>query len=171
MSNLDIGLAVILIFFTYQGLMKGLIRSIGRIFGLIIGAYVASNYYLLVFEWSRDWVTGYEIAGKIGAFIILFIAATQLTQLIFFIIEKIFNLLAIIPGSKYINNVLGGLLGLIEGSLFLGLIIFVVSRYAVINDLLSDLLVTSIIVPWLLKIVNIILPVLPESLKALNSII
>ncbi|QQG52805.1 MAG: CvpA family protein [Candidatus Falkowbacteria bacterium] len=167
----DIVLAVILAIFVFSGLRKGLIRSVGSIIALIIGAYVASNFYLTFFEWGRSLVANHEAGGKIAAFIILFIAASSLTNLIFFLIEKVFNLLAIIPGSRYLNNILGALLGLLEGSLFLGLMVFVASRYALIGNLLGDNLAKSVIAPWLLKVVNIILPVLPEALKALKSII
>lgn len=151
--------------------MKGLIRSVGRIIGLIIGAFVASHFYLVFFEWGRSLAGSHEAVGKVIAFIALFIVASSLVNLIFFIIEKIFNFIAFIPGSRYLNNILGALLGLLEGSLFLGLIVFVASRYALIGQLFGDSLAQSIIAPWLLRVVNIILPVLPEALKALKSII
>lgn len=171
MSILDIIIFIILAFFTYQGLKKGLIRSLGRFFGLIFGAYFASHYYLLLFEWGSYWVKDHESLGKVLAFIILFVVATQLTHFLFYLIEKIFNLLAFIPGSKYINNLLGGLLALLEGALFIGLIIFVVSRYAIIDTSIGSFLTNSLLAPYLLKVVNLILPVLPEALKALKTII
>jgi membrane protein required for colicin V production len=167
----DIVLAVILATFIFSGLRKGLIRSLGSIVGLILGAFVASHFYLTFFEWGRSLAGDHEAIGKVIAFIVLFIVVTSLINLVFFLIEKVFNLLAIIPGSRYINNILGALLGLLEGSLFLGLIVFVASRYAIIGNLFGDNLAKSVIAPWLLKIVNIVLPILPEALKALKSII
>ncbi len=94
-------------------------------------------------------------------------------DLLFKLIEKFFNFIAFIPGSKYINNLAGAILGFFEGALFLGLIIFVVSRYAFIGNLLgiSAQLTSSTIAPLLLYVVNLILPVLPEALKTLKSII
>ncbi|HZJ41103.1 MAG TPA: CvpA family protein [Candidatus Saccharimonadales bacterium] len=171
MITFDIILAIILAIFIFSGLRKGLIRSLGRIIGLIAGAFVASHFYLTFFEWGRSWAGGHEAVGKVLAFIILFIVVTSLINLVFFLIEKVFNLIAIIPGSRYLNNILGALLGLLEGSLFLGLIVFVASRYALLSNLFGDNLSRSIIAPWLLKVVNIVLPVLPEALKALKSII
>ena len=137
MSIIDLVILFILVFFTYHGLKKGLIRSLGNLVALIFGAYFASHFYLKFFEWGSVWVKDHEALGKVLAFIILFIAATQLVNFVFFLIEKIFNLIAFIPGSKYINNLLGGVLALLEGSLFLGLIIFVASRYAVIDTTVS----------------------------------
>jgi uncharacterized membrane protein required for colicin V production len=173
MSIFDLVLAIILAIFLFKGLSKGLIRSLGHIVGLIIGAYVSSHFYLIFFEWGKSWawVSSHEAVSKVIAFIVLFVVVTRLTDFIFYLIEKIFNFLAVIPGSKYINNILGAALGLLEGSLFLGLIIFVISRYAIIGNFFGNNLTNSFIAPWLLKVVNIILPVLPEALKALKSII
>jgi membrane protein required for colicin V production len=173
MSIFDLILAVILAIFVLKGLRKGLIRSLGHIVGLIIGAYVASHFYLVFFEWGKSWawVASHQATGKVLAFIIVFVIATRLTDFIFLLIEKLFNLIAIIPGSKYINNILGAVLGLLEGSLALGLIVFVASRYAIIGNFFGDNLTNSFIAPWLLKVVNIILPILPEALKALKSIV
>lgn len=171
MSTLDIVLLVILGAFTASGLFKGLIRLLGRIVGLIIGAYVASNFYLLFFEWGRQWVVGRENLGKILAFIILFVVVTRLVDFIFFLIEKIFNFIAVIPGSKYLNNLLGGALGLLEGSLFLGLVFYVITRYPLASSLFNDQLANSLVIPWLLKVTTIVLPILPGALRALRSII
>ncbi|MFA6514612.1 MAG: CvpA family protein [Patescibacteria group bacterium] len=173
MSIFDVVLAIILAIFIFKGLSKGLIRSLGHIVGLIIGAYTASHFYLIFFEWGSSWawVANHQAASKVIAFIILFVVATRLTDFVFYLIEKVFNFLAIIPGSKYINNILGAILGLLEGALFLGLIIFVASRYAIIGNFFGDNIAQSFIAPWLLKVVDIILPVLPEALKALKSII
>lgn len=171
MSVFDICLLIIIAGFTLSGLFKGLIKLLGHMVGLIVGAYVASHFYLVFYEWGKSLAGGHDNIGKIVAFIILFVVVTRLMDLIFFLIEKFFNFLAFIPGSKYINNILGAALGLIEGSLFLGLIIYVISRYTLISNFFGQQLSSSIVAPWLLKIVNIMLPILPEALKAIKSII
>jgi uncharacterized membrane protein required for colicin V production len=171
MSILDISLLVILCAFVCNGLFKGLIKILGNVVALIFGAYLASHYYLAFYAWAHHWVNTSENVGKILAFIVLFVLITRLANLVFFLIEKIFNFIAVIPGSRYINNILGALLGFLEGALFLGLIIYVVSRYSLIDDYLGGQLTSSHVAPFLLKVVNIILPVLPAALKALQSII
>jgi uncharacterized membrane protein required for colicin V production len=175
MSIFDICLLIILVGFVLNGLAKGLIDLLGRIVGLIVGAYVASHFYLAVFGWGwvKNIFASHDSIGKVIVFIILFVLVTRLIGIAFKIIEKVFNLIAIIPGSKYLNNLAGAVLGFLEGALFLGLIIFVVSRYALISDFLnlSVQLQSSVVSPILLKIVNLILPILPDALKALKSII
>ena len=171
MSIFDISLALILIGFVVNGLFKGLIRLLGRVVGLIIGAYIASHFYLLLFEFCKGIFNGHNTLGQVVSFIVLFVVVTKLMDFVFQLVEKFFNLIAVIPGSKYINNIAGALLGFLEGSLFLGLIIFVVSRYAIIGNFFGDQLTNSTIAPLLLKIVSLILPILPEALKALKSVI
>lgn len=177
MSIFDISLLIILGGFVVNGLFKGLIRLIGNVVGLIFGAYLATNFYLNFYDWFKNWawikswISGHESLTKIIAFILLFVVAVRLIDLLFVLIEKIFKLAAIIPGSKYLNNLLGAALGFLEGSLFLGLIIYVISRYTLINNFLGGPLTSSAVAPYLLKIVKIILPFLPQALTTLKSII
>lgn len=171
MSFFDISLLLILAGFILNGLFKGLIRLFGHVVGLIFGAYIASHFYLYLFKISESIFNGHDAIGKSICFIILFVVVTRLMDFIFILIEKVFKFIAIIPGSKYLNNLAGAALGFLEGALFLGLIIFVVSRYALIGNFFGKELTGSFVAPILLKIVNIILPVLPEALKALKSLI
>jgi len=177
MSSFDIVLLVIIGGFTVNGLFKGLIKLLGNIAGLIVGAYVASHYYLnfyswfLRWSWMQAWASDHENLSKVLVFIILFLLVTRLTALAFLLIEKIFNFIAVIPGSRYINNLLGAALGFLEGSLSIGLIIYVISRYTLISNFFGAQLSASAVAPFLLKIVDIILPLLPDALKALQAII
>lgn len=171
MSIFDISLLIILGGFAVNGLFKGIIRLVGHFAGLIIGAYIASHFYLNLYEWGKSIANGHENIGKVLAFIILFIVVTRLVILVFDLIEKLFKFIAVIPGSKYINNLLGAALGFLEGAIFLGLILYVISRYAFIGNFFGDQLANSVIAPFLLNIVGIILPLLPEALKALKSLI
>ncbi len=177
MSILDISLLVILAGFAINGLFKGIIRLVGHIIGLILGVYLTVNFYLSLYEWSKNWdwikpwVTTHTNLAKVLAFIVLFVLAVRLIDLAFALIEKIFKFMAVIPGSQYLNNLLGAVLGFLEGSLFLGLIIYVISRYALLHNILGGELVHSQIAPFLLKMVNIILPLLPHALSTLKSII
>lgn len=171
MSYFDIGLLVILAGFIGNGLHKGLIRLLGQVVGLIIASYVSSHFYLTFYQWGKDMVNWGEGTEKFLSFLILFILVSSLIGGVFILIEKIFNLISIIPFTKLINRLLGGVLGLLEGSLSLGLILFVAARYAWIGGLMGDQLISSKVAPWLIKVANIIMPFLPEALKALKSVI
>ena len=144
---------------------------VGNLIGLLVGAYIASRYYLSFYSWADNWLNVNENVGKVLSFVILFILIAKLIELGFALLEKAFKIIAIIPGSRYINNLLGAALGLLEGTLFFGLVLFVVSRYSFIDQFFGNQMSQSIVTPWLLAIVNIILPLLPDALKALQSII
>lgn len=171
MSYFDIALLVILAGFVFNGFVKGLIRLLGNIVGLIAGAFIASRFYLQFYEWSGSLFGARENLGKVLSFIIVFVLVTLVIDWAFIIIEKIFNVISIIPFTKMINRLFGGALGFLEGSLAIGLVLFVAVRYAWVGTLFGDHLVNSQLAPFFLKIVNLIMPVLPSALKALQSII
>lgn len=171
MSTLDIVLIVLLLISTWHGLSKGIIRLLGSLIALIAGSFLASRYYLTFFEWSQDFWPGDEGIGKTLSFIVLFIAVTWIINLAFSLLAKFWASLSIIPFTKLINHGLGAVVGFLEGAFFLGLIIYVSSKYAIIGSLWGDTLVNSQVAPFLLKITNLILPVLPDALKALQAVI
>ncbi|MCX6798073.1 MAG: CvpA family protein [Candidatus Falkowbacteria bacterium] len=171
MSWFDLVLIILWVGFIFYGFSKGLIRLFGHIVGIILGAFIASHFYLQFFTWGQGLFRGHDNLGKVIVFIVLFVVVTRLTDILFVVVEKIFKLISIIPFTKLINRLLGAALGFVEGALFLGLIIFVVSRYTLISSLFGSQLSASKIAPLLLKIVNLILPILPNALKALQSII
>jgi len=171
MSGFDIGLLVILAGFVVSGLFKGIIKMIGSIFGFFAGAYFASRFYIQFYEWFSGFINGKENVLKIVSFVILFLLVAKITALIFLLIEKIFKLAAFIPGSRFINNILGAIFGFVQGALFLGLIVYLLSRYLNMGDNLAQLIMNSSIAPTLLKVNEIAAPVLPEAFKSLVSVL
>lgn len=171
MSTFDIILLIIMAAFVISGLFKGLIRTLGRIIGLVVGAYVASHYYLALYEWGKGLANGHESAAKIIAFIVLFIVTAWAVDFLASLVQKAFKLVAIIPGSKYIDNILGAVFGFAEGAIFLGLILMVVSKYAVITSFFGDQITNSKIAPFLVMVSQVTSPLLSQALLALKSLI
>ncbi len=171
MSIFDTILIVILSGFVFYGLFFGLIRTLGALIGAIIGAWVASHYYLSLFELIQGAFLGLDNFGRILSFLIVFSFTQKVVGLAFSLIDKTFNLLSIIPFLKTFNRLGGAILGFLEGSLVIGLFLFLIARYSFINHFLGDALVNSKLAAFFLKFVNIIFPLLPEILKQLKSII
>jgi membrane protein required for colicin V production len=167
----DVILLLFLAGFVFYGLFFGLIRTLGSIVGVLVGAFLASRYYLTVFEWVGDLAFGYDNIGKVVVFIILFTVINRLVGLVFAILDRTFNIISIIPFLKTINRLAGALLGFLEGALILGLIIYVASKYSFLPSLFGGWIVDSEMVPFLLKFVNLLLPLLPEALKMIQGII
>ena len=86
-------------------------------------------------------------------------------------IDKAFNLIAIIPFMKSINHLAGGILGLLVGAIVLGLLIYVAAKYAPTGTMVGNWLIDSKIAPTLLLIAKILMPILSGSLKNIQSIL
>lgn len=171
MSIFDVILLIILSGFVFYGLFFGLIRTLGTFAGVIVGAFLASRFYLPVSEWAEGIFFGYNNLGKVLVFIILFSLINRLVCFGFYLLDKAFHIISIIPFLKTFNRLGGAVLGFLTGSLFLGLIIYVASRYSIIESLFGEWLVNSQVAPFLMKSANLLLPLLPEMLKKLQSLI
>ncbi|MFH1427862.1 MAG: CvpA family protein [Patescibacteria group bacterium] len=171
MTIFDTILLVILAGFVFYGLFYGLIRTLGSLVGVIAGAYLASRWYLIIFDYAQDLFFGYNNLGKVLTFIILFTIINRLIGWLFSILDKTFNILSIIPFLKTINRLAGAVFGFIEGALVLGLVLYVASRYAILGTFFGKWLVNSEIAPFLLRFVEVLKPLLPEVLKKLQGLI
>jgi len=167
----DTILIIILAGFVFYGLFKGIIKMIGDLAGLLIGAWLASHYYLDFANWLGGFNLGSDYILKIISFIVLFALASKLISLLFSLLEKVLKLVFLIPFVKTLNRILGSVLGFTIGSLALGLILFVISKYAPAGTALANWLSASDVAPWLLGVAKILMPLLPEALKLLTGII
>ncbi len=171
MSIFDTILLIILSGFVFYGLFFGLIRTVGVLVGIVIGAWIAGHYYLLVFDWLAGAFFGHTNIGKVIVFLILFSLANRLVGLGFYFFDKMFHIFSIIPFLKTINRLGGAILGFFAGTLFLGLILYVISRYTFINHWFGQWLIDSRLAPFFLKTSSLLLPLLPVTLKKLRSLI
>jgi len=171
MAIFDIVLLIILAGFVFYGLFFGLIRTLGSLVGVVVGAFVASHYYIPIFNWARDLFFGFDNLGKVIAFVLLFTLVNRLIGFIFIILDRTFDVISIIPFLKTFNRLAGAILGFIEGALVLGLILYVSARYSFLPGFFAEWLVNSRVVPFLLKFTNLLLPLLPDVLKKLKSLI
>ncbi len=170
-SIFDLVLVLILAGFCFYGFFNGLIKMAGNLVGLILGSWVAAHYYLTFYAWTTWIYFGHENFGRIASFAIVLILVRLVVGIAFYILEKVFNIISIIPFTKTINKVAGGLFGLAEGTLFTGAIIYVASRYTIITTFFGEQMINSKISPSLLKLMDILAPLYPEALRVLKSII
>ena len=171
MPVIDVVLIVILSGFIFYGLFFGLIRMFGVFVGLIVGAILASRFYLFFAEMIEPIFFGYNNLGKVLTFLVLFSLINRLVGLGFYLLEKVFNVISIIPFLKTINRLGGATLGFFTGGLTIGLFLYVISRYTLLNTLLGHWLEASSLAPMFLKFNDILLPLLPVMLKSLQSLI
>lgn len=174
MNWLDLTLLLALLSYVWGGFSAGLIRAIGGIIGLVVGAFVASRWYESLTPTVTPIIGGNELVGKIAAFVVLFFVASQAVAIVVWFVNKLFNIVAIVPGLKLFNKFGGAVFGFLEGALFLGLTLQFTNRLPLPEAWVSSL-DKSFMVPFLLSISGWLVPFLPKVLKeadkALDSIL
>lgn len=170
MTVFDFVLFVIIFGFIWFGFWSGVIRVIGSIFGIIVGAWLGGMFYLKLADLISPLFLSNANLGLVISFLLIFFIVYKLVGFLFFLLDKVFKFISIIPFLKSINRILGAVLGLVEGSLILGLIFYFYSKYPFWN-FFNNLITSSQLVPWFLKIVKVLLPLLPEVVKRLETML
>jgi uncharacterized membrane protein required for colicin V production len=168
---LDVALIIFLAGFVWRGYFTGLIKSVGSFAGVIVGASIASYFYLQFYGLIDQFFGGLDNIGHVISFFIIFIIASKIIYLIFAALDKTYNFISIIPFLKSINRLAGAALGLIIGALITSLLLYVAAKYLPLGAAFDSALVGSKIAPWLLIIANAFLPVLSGGLKSLKTMI
>lgn len=166
----DVILIIIFFGFAFAGFAMGLIRSIGAIVGLILGTWTAGRYFMPLADWLTPLVGGSGPLAKIIGFLLIFILVNRLVVLFFYFINKIFDLISIIPFLKSLNRIGGLVLGAVEGLLTLGLLIYVIAKFApdsgFVTGSLDSSRVAHLLVAWAQRLID----VLPEAFGNIVSI-
>lgn len=170
MTLFDVILIVLLAGFVFYGLFFGLIQTLGGLFGVLAGTLVAGWLHSPIGEAIAPLFWGNAMLAKIIAFIVIFILVNRLAGFVFYLLDKAFKILRIIPFLKSINSILGGIVGFIEGAFLLGGILYIAARYPVI-DWLNNAMVGSDIARYLTIVFKLIAPLLPEAVRQIQSII
>lgn len=118
----DIIVILIVAGFIWKGVRLGFIEAIGGIIGVFVGLMCAGRWWQVVATSVEPIVNSHILATAIG-WLLVFIIVNRLVALIFWVIDKVFHVIAIIPFLKSINSLLGGIVGLLEGFFVIGAII------------------------------------------------
>lgn len=151
----DLLLLVILGLTVLLGVLKGFVRQIIGICAVIVGLILAVNYYQVVSEFISRWVSSSTLSHFI-AFIAVFIAALCLGGILSFLFSKV------IKGPlKFVNNALGGGLGLLKGLLICGVIVFAMLVFPFKGDALEQ----SFLAPYCMRVTKAVFYLIPKDLK------
>ena len=151
-----------------SGLWFGLIHSLGALVGTIAGAFLAARWYEPVASWFSFLFGDHDNLARIVCFFILFIIIDRLVGLIFWIINKIFSVLTVIPFLKTINRLVGAIFGFLEGVLVLGLTLIFIKMYP-LGDWFSGIVADSKVAEYLVRAGKLFLPLLPEMVKQVKD--
>ncbi len=169
MTIIDVSLLIALGGFVLAGLWFGVIHMIGSVVGLVLGAFLAGRFYGQVADFISPLTGGSVNLAKIIAFFAVFILVSKLVGIVFHVIERIFKFVAIIPFLKTFNRLLGAALGLIEGTLALGLSVYFAGKFP-ISSAFGALLGDSQVARALNAVGKLLAPLLPKAVQAIRSI-
>ena len=124
MSYLDLFFGLVLAWGAYSGFSKGLIKELASILGVIIGVFLAKNYYpyldiklKLIFESEAGFIS-------ILSAILIFL----LTIMVFKIIAKFLTKFLKIIALGLLNRIIGSVFGIFKTVLLLCILVFIFSN-------------------------------------------
>ncbi len=169
MTLFDLILILIVFGFVWFGFWFGLIHALGGLVGLIVGAAVASRWYDDLAEKILFLFGSQGNLAKVVSFLIIYIITNRLVGFIFFIIGRILRPITHLPFLKTINRVAGAFIGFVEGSLTIGLILYFMTKFPI--GWLMKFIENSKLAQHFINLAKFLLPLLPEVLKKIESMI
>ncbi len=169
MSTVDIVLLILLFGFVWAGFWYGLIQTLGGIVGIIAGAIIAGRLYSVAAGWIGGGTARVGLSEWL-AFTVIFVAVNRAVAIASGTVGKILNVAKVVPGVASANRLGGALVGLVEGALILGLLVALAQRLEV-SPSLVQYLDGSKVASILATIGSSLLPLLPDAIKGVQSII
>jgi len=155
MNELDIAVLAIIAVSVVAGLLKGLVREIislaGVLFGILLALIIAPALSTTVARWIQHDPASYAVA-----FILVFTATLVAATLIGTLLNRVIGFAHL----SFPNRVLGGIFGLVRGTL-IGLVI--VLGLTLFLDRSAPLLADSRLLPRMVWSARLMAPLLPEG--------
>lgn len=168
MTILDTVLTIILLIFVGANVAFGLLHALGSVFGLILGILLARVYYADLAGYITPVVLGNQQLGRALAFIAIFIVVARIVGLIFHFGQKAIKF---VPLAPTVNRLIGGILGLVEGALAMGLLLYLIQGAIRPDSLIGKAIGGSALAAFLITIAKILLPLVPDFLKKFRTLI
>lgn len=154
--------AFVLAFFS--GLKAGSIYKIGSLIGTIVGIIIAGRYYV-----QFSGIFGGGIGGKTFAFLFLMTLVSNLIGLVFRLVNKAFNIIAIIPGLKSLNRLLGGVVSVVQRIAVFSILFYFLSKYQELEPI-AKIFANSKFAETLATWGQLLAPLLPASIREVQSL-
>ena len=126
----------------YLGLKRGFLEEISRILGLAFSIIISFNNYLNLSEIISKWTSLNQKGVLIISYLIIFIISIQFFRLL----SKIIQFLFISKSTKMMNKLLGALVGIFKGMIFISIFIWffeLIPNHRISKIILSESKITS----------------------------
>ncbi len=158
MNILDILVVFTSIFCAILGSYWGLIRQVIAMTGLLVGIIVAGSYGPVVAAWLSSFIPNAALSGALG-FILVLISFSACASLIASLLHRYVGLLFL----GWLDQLLGGILGLLQALLASAVVIGVLVAYSLITW--ETIVNSSWLADPLLRMNLLIAPLLREDLR------
>jgi membrane protein required for colicin V production len=153
---IDIVLAVVLLLSTLGGLRKGFSREIIGLAAALIGLLLAFQFHRMAGQPLKPYISQ-EGLSSVAGFLIIFFAVLILGAILSSIVRRILKTV----GLSGIDRLVGGLYGLLRGSLISIAIIVALSTFTS-----SKAVVQSRMAPYLVEASGMLARIVPRGLEA-----
>lgn len=120
MSLVDILIWGLLLLFVVKGFLKGLVREVCSLFGLVAGGWAAFKYYHSLAEVIRPFIHLPPRVALVLAFFLIFC----ILGLLFFLFGHLLTVLFKIMLLGWVNRIGGMIFGLLEGAFILCMVLY-----------------------------------------------
>ena len=122
---LDMVFGVLLALFLVRGLLRGFIKEIAGLVGMVLGFFLATRFYKEVVPYVAQFIndsSGQTVAAYLAIFVGVLVAVALLAHLLQKFTELTF--------TSWLNHLLGGVAGLAKGGLICSLAITLLHHFA-----------------------------------------
>lgn len=161
MTWIDYLLLLALAYFIFKGARRGFIATIGAFIGILLGAWAAGQYYDSVAQWLIEYWDFSIMVAIVCAFVGIYLAVNIIMAIIIRVATMVLHVL---PLGATMNKLIGAVLGLAEGLLLIGLIIWVITLFPFDNGFTRTLNVSPV-ANFFESTTIIVRPLLPKSLR------
>lgn len=134
MEVIDIIIAIIIAVGFIGGLKDGLVKQAAGLVGLVAGLLLSKKLYLSVAATLNPLLGMSERTTQIVAFILILIVVPLLFSLVAWLISKLLKSV----GLGWVNRLLGGVAGILEHAVIVGLIITAIESFDFTGHLISQ---------------------------------
>lgn len=164
MELFDFLLLIIIGGFGLFGVWFGFFHTLGSLLGTMIGVFLASRNFEPIVDWLMA-LTGWEDNfSRVLVFTLLFILINRLVGFLFWVIDRMFNVVTRLPFLQGINRLFGLALGVFEGFITVGFFIHFHELFP-FSDWLAMSIDSSMIAPIAIGMIAVFMPLMPDALQ------
>lgn len=157
MNALDIFFVIVLGFFLFRGIYRGMILEIASIAGLVAGFVVANQFYMEVYPWVHEVITNQSWA-QIVSYLGVFLVTLTGVALLAFLLRNLLRMILL----GWLDRLGGGILGLAKAGLICVLTLLFLMVFLPQD---SEIVAASEIAPYIMNISETLANYLPQELR------